>query len=106
MTAVRGFTFRSMRTNDKVINALLTARGMLDAAQDVGEEIRRDVISTTSSSSTLKPYGRKMVVGPTENGYRVGTTWGPAVPVEYGTASTPAHAILRNAAAKYGARPT
>ena len=59
MSAVSGFTFRRMRTNDKVIGALLTAKGMLDKAQDVGEDIRRDVIAETSSSSTLKPYGRK-----------------------------------------------
>ena len=33
---------------------------------------------------------------------RVGTSWGPAVPVEYGTARTPAHRILLSAAEKEG----
>lgn len=91
-----------MRTNDKVIAGLLSAKGMLDAAEDVAEDIGNDVKSSTSSSARLKQFGRRIVVDKTERGARVGTTWGPAVPVEYGTVRTPPLRILTSAAERHG----
>jgi hypothetical protein len=88
--------------NDRVVDDVATMPGVLDKLADVGDKISADVKRSTGSSRTTRPFGRMMSVTKTETGVRVGTSWGPAVPVEYGTYRTPARRILLSAAEKAG----
>lgn len=72
--------------------------GTLKVADDISVATKADL----QPHRTLVGYGRKMVTGNTAKGARVGTTWGPAVPVEFGTYRTPAHRFLETAAARFG----
>ena len=72
--------------------------GTLEVADNISVAVKTDL----QGRRTLKGYGRKMVTGPTEQGARVGTTWGPAVPVEFGTYSQPGHRFLETAAERFG----
>lgn len=90
------------KLHEPAIAAVAVLPRVLDALSDVGEEISDDVKSSTSSSRTVRPFGRMMSVEKSATGVRVGTSWGPAVPVEYGTARTPAHRILLSAAERRG----
>lgn len=84
--------------HEAAIAAVALSPRVLNKTRGIAEDIRSDVEARTSSSSTIKPYGRRMSTENTETGTRVGTSWGPAVPVEYGTVNTPAHRILTGAA--------
>ena len=100
--------FSGFRTkvHEKAVEAALEDRRVLRGMEDVADEIVSGVKSRTSGSSTVAPFGRKMTKDRTRDGrkvkIRVGTTWGPAVPVEYGSADTPAQRILLGAAEKAG----
>ena len=73
-----------------------------DDLLEVADAISADVKAETSGSARLKQFGRKMVTGRTERGARAGTTWGPAVPVEFGTFQTSPLRILTTIAARHG----
>lgn len=88
--------------HDRVIDNLINARGIQKATLDVADDIADETKASTSSSRRLYHYGRKMVTGNTETGARAGTTWGPAVPVEFGTFRTPPHRILTTIASRFG----
>ena len=88
--------------HDSVIERLPSERGVGEELLEVAEDISAEVKAQTAGSRRLKQYGRKMVADRTETGARAGTTWGPAVPVEFGTFQTPAHRILTNIAARFG----
>ena len=90
--------------NRAVIEALGTFGSVLDGTREIAESIADDVKKSTGSSSRLKPYGERMVIENTATGTRVGPDWGPSVPVEFGTARTPAKRILLGAAERSGGR--
>lgn len=69
---------------------------------ETAEAIAADVTSSTSSSKYLSPYGERMFVEETETGARVGTTWGPAVPIEFGSLHTAPKRILCSIAERFG----
>ena len=99
-------TFRvsKVRTevDKKAIEKFGASRELLRELFPTGDEISERVKSATSGSSTVSPFGRKMSVEEVDGKVRVGTSWGPAVPVEYGTIRTPAKRILLGAAEKIG----
>lgn len=105
-----GVKFSGFRTklDEKRIEAAIEDRRVLAGMEDLADDITRDVRSQTSGSSTLRPYGKKMTKERTRDGrkvkIRVGTSWGPAVPVEYGTFKTPPKRILLGAAERTGGR--
>lgn len=105
-----GPRFSGFRTklHERQIEAAIEDRRVLAGMEDVADEITRDVRARTSGSSTLRPYGKKMTKDRTRDGrkvkIRVGTSWGPAVPIEYGTFRTPAKRILLGAAERTGGR--
>ena len=84
---------------DKLLSTRKAVSRMLSPAADA---ITKDVKARTGRSSTLRPYGRKMSTEPIDGRLRVGTDWGPAVPVEYGTVRTRGERILLDAAEKNG----
>jgi hypothetical protein len=96
--------FSGFRTklHEREIEAALSDRRVLAGMEDLADEITRNVERKTSGSSTLRPFGKKMSKDRVRDGrkvkIRVGTSWGPAVPVEYGGSYTPAHRILTSAA--------
>ena len=94
-------SFRT-KLHEPAIAAVALLPRVLDGLADVGEEISDDVKSSTSRSRTTRPFGRMMSVTKSTDGVRVGTSWGPAVPVEYGTIRTPAKRILLSAAERKG----
>lgn len=91
------------RENDRGMKKVAKARAVVDGTKAIAELIARDVKSATGSPH-LKPYGRRMIVDETETGALVGTNWGPAVPIEFGTVDTPAHRILLGAAERNSKR--
>lgn len=90
------------KLHEPVIAGVALLPQVLEGLADVGDKISQDVKSSTSSSRTVRPFGRMMSVEKSVDGVRVGTSWGPAVPVEYGTIRTPAHRILLTAAERHG----
>lgn len=87
-----------VRLHDRAIGAVATTAQVQAGARKIADGIADDVRARTSSSSTIRPFGDRLSVDSTELGARVGTSWGPAVPVEFGTVNTPAHRILTGAA--------
>jgi hypothetical protein len=75
---------------------------VLKQLDKVGDRITNDVKSSVSGSKRLAQFGKKMGNQNTATGIRVGTSWGPAVPIEYGTVNTPPKRILLGAAEKNG----
>jgi len=73
-------------------------RGTDDAADKITGHVRNRV----KGSPHLKPYGDRMRKTRTKKGTNVGTTWGPAVPVEFGTFRHAPKRILLSAAEKVG----
>lgn len=88
--------------HDPAIVRVARHRQVIDGVMKVADKIEQDVKSETANSKTVRPFGRMMSVVETDTGARVGTSWGPAVPVEYGTVRTPAHRILLGVAEKAG----
>ena len=88
----------NIKLNDAVIDAVADDPGIADALVDVADEINFETRTTTARSARLKPFGERMVAGTVEGGARVGTTWGPAVPVEFGTIDSPPGRVLTAAA--------
>jgi len=84
--------------HEAAIKAVALTGEVIDKVTDIADKITSDVSTRTSSSSTIRPFGDMMETSRTEDGVRVGTSWGPAVPVEYGTYKTPAHRIVLGAA--------
>ena len=103
MTSLR-FTNARVRVNERVVAKLVEADGVGNACLEVAEDIGQDVKSSTSGSRRLAQFGKKIVADRTETGARVGTTWGPAVPVEFGTYRTPPLRILTSAAERRGGK--
>jgi hypothetical protein len=87
-----------MTKHERAILKVLESQAVQDGTDDIATDISVAVKARTSGSSTLKPFGRRTQVSKTEKGSRVGTSWGPAVPVEFGTVRTPAHRIMTTAA--------
>lgn len=94
----------SVRTvlHDPAIELVALNPQVLLGLSKVGDQITRDVESSTSGSKRLAPFARFMSKERSEKGLRIGTSWGPAVPIEYGTVRTPAKRILLGAAEKNG----
>lgn len=104
-----GFSGFKTKLHEKEIEALLADRKVLDGMEETADEVERNVKARTSGSSTVRPFGQKMTKDRIRDGrrkvkIRVGTTWGPAVPVEYGGANTPPQRILQEAAERSGGR--
>lgn len=97
MSAFRTVVHDSVIAEIAAENAQIAA-GLVNA----GEQIERDVQARTEGSSTIRPFGRMMSVDELDGFVRVGTSWGPAVPVEYGTDDTPAQRVLLAAAEANG----
>lgn len=104
MTAGLKFGAVRMRTNDRVIAKLVEADGVLDACLEVADDISAETKASTSGSRRLAQFGKKMVTDKTDTGARAGTTWGPAVPVEFGTFRTPPLRILTGIAERRGGK--
>jgi hypothetical protein len=90
--------------NDRAMLDVAKMGVVLDGTKAIAEKIADDVSRSTSGSRTLRPYGKRMVVDETETGALVGTDWGPAVPVEFGTIDTPPNRILLGAAERNAKR--
>lgn len=84
--------------HDRVIDNLAGDPGIGDELYDVADEISAEARATARRSKRTKPFGERMVADTTETGARTGSTWGPAVPVEFGTVDSPPQRILTNAA--------
>lgn len=93
-----------MKLHETEIERVAKTRQVVDGAVKIGEKVADDVKAETSGSSTLRPYGTRMIVAETEAGATVGTDWGPAVPIEFGTIDTPAKRILLGAAERNAKR--
>lgn len=88
----------------KRIAAVASDRRVIDGLNPVAANIVDDVRRTVSGSRTIKPMGSRIVRSVTDRGVRVGTTWGPAVPVEYGTIDTPPQRVWLGAAERFGGK--
>lgn len=90
------------RENVAAIERVAESQAVADGTLKVADSIAADTKAATSGSRRLRQFGRRTVTDNTDTGARVGTTWGPAVPVEFGTIRTPAHRILTTIAGRYG----
>ena len=109
--AIPKFSGFTTKLNEKKLAAALEDRRVLAGMEDLADSITKEVKRETSKSRYLRPFGKKMSTDRVRTGkksvrIRVGTSWGPAVPIEYGTYNTVGQRILttaaENAAGKIG----